>query len=254
MKNTVKVIYICTIVFITVIAIGYGLYRNLGTSFKVGKFTLFGRTYSDAGKLMEETIDLNSVGSFESIKVDTAIGEFVLEEGDESQITYTYDENCKPEILVNNGELQITQKMNRKVNMNTNDAGYMLKIVVPRDSHFAKTELKLDLGSITMDDIEADELEIEADLGAVEVNDCDFGEVTIKASLGAVELKNTNFIKGDIDADLGSVEIQGNLEELKVDCSLGSVEINTDSELDLNKLDLNADLGSIKINGKTFNS
>jgi len=251
MKNTVKAIYICILVIVTIIAVGYGIYRNYGLNFKVGKFTFFGKTYAGSGDFVENTIDINSLDSFEKITIDASIGELVIEEGDSPEIYYHYLEERVPEIEVKDGELKIVQKnpSNVNVNNNTND---LLKIVLPKDSHYTKVDISLDLGSITIDDIDADVLDIEAGLGAVETNKCNFDELTIDASLGAVELRKTNIANGDINADLGSVEVDGTLNVLKVNCDLGSIEIKSDNTLNPDNLNLTASLGSISVNGKSY--
>ena len=103
--------------------------------------------------------------------------------------------------------------------------------------------LKSDLGSIEIGDLKADELEADVDLGSIELAGTVNGDVTASTDMGSIILtlaEDPDDFNYEINTDLGSITVgnqdysgmdrekiveNGSEEKMKLDSSMGSIEI-----------------------------
>lgn len=217
-----------------------------------------------------------SFDGFDSVNLELSVGDMDIVYGDGYQVLYNYPEKLKPQVKVKGDTLVVTQKTKSDFNFigfdnlsSFSDLDYDLIITIPKDAKLKDVFLSLDMGAVSLEDMEMNNLTIEADMGNVELSNSSCTNITANADMGNIEMENVTFMTAECDADMGSIEIlnsdfqfaecdadmgsieiSGNFEAVAAECSMGSVSVDTDKDLETVGLDLSADMGSVTVNGK----
>lgn len=263
-QNSWKNIYLICLTIVTILCIIGGIVWHVGGSF---------RPHEDLKKTAEMT-DV-SLDKFKSVDTKLSMGDLSIVYGDSYMVSYNYPNKLQPEIEVKNGTLHVKQKVKGGLKLGFNDLGnlkdmdYDLVITVPKNEKLDTVSLSMDMGAISLSNIEINNLTVDADMGNIEINDTTLEKITVDADMGNIELRNVTCEKAEFDADMGnieaqdsifksvfcdadmgSVEIRGEFEVVTAKCEMGSVSVETEQDLENVTMDLSADMGSVTVNGK----
>lgn len=166
----------------------------------------------------EETNDEHNLNqklqAFSKIKIDSAIMEIRIEEGNDFYISSNWNRDwLRPELSVNNGVLNVIQKSNRKNKAGTNNC--RVTITVPADTKLGDIDIDSNIGEIKLRKLEAE-------------------DVSINLNVGEISLRDVNF------------------ENVTIDNNVGEVSVDTDANLDDYDISLSTDVGQVNYNGRSY--
>lgn len=228
------------LIIVTVAAVYYGIKTHL----------------YDEGETVNDEFEVK--GDIKTLDIKAAMLNVKIEDGDEIKITYKGDERLKPDYTYD--ETTKTLKIEQKKTVKTTNlsSDNKLTIEIPENHQMDNFTLELDMGNLKVDEIIAKEISIEDNMGNVEIektdsdsivvdanmgnvtiSKCDAKDVEVKAAMGNVEIKLEEDIKDysiDASASLGNLTIgndkvsgsykqSGEKGTIKVECSLGDVDI-----------------------------
>lgn len=242
---------------ITVAAIIIGIRIHFGWDF--GWFN-FGRYGKASDKTIEMTYEFGS--DIKILKLESSLMDVKIKEGNNPLVEYEGMESIKPICEYNESSKTLTIKQpDIKVRNAKSSSDNELVITLPENAMLDLFDLQQSCGDVSIDDIRAERIEIENNLGEVrakevaattlditdnlgnvEIKECTAGDVTVEASLGNVDVElNDNIVDYSItaNASLGNITIDGKKYNgsftqsgskgtIKVDASLGDVEISGD--------------------------
>ena len=209
-----------------------------------------------------------ATGSFSKLDCSLAIGDLIIQPGDEYSYEYkNYPSGKEPEIKLKNGTLEIRQKGN--LDLWTNNKSYkdsQVIITVPAESGIT-ADLKISMGQVEMNDLKLGDvkinanmgevilkkcttadIDIDANMGGINLTECDFLMGDLDANMGSINILNSSFLQADCDSDMGSITVSGYYNDLTADCDMGSIDV--ESENSDTKFDLDTDMGSVRVNGR----
>lgn len=193
----------------------------------------------------EKSFDAKEVKKLE-LNIDAA--EVIVTSSKDDKITYATKNMKKSEANLDGKTLRL--KAEKKNNTKPDGTVYL---VIPDGYGFEKLKINIGAGTMTMDELLAEDVNI--DLGAGEIEIVDTKAEKIKASIGAGTLvfDNAKVEKIDADVSMGSMEFKGNIEEnLKLEVGMGSVEMMLDGSYDDHSYSVETGLGSVSIGGHEF--
>ena len=246
---------ICLIILgvVTVGCIIYGTVYHIGGGFKNLKRSGF--IVTDDGKDGgfsfhfdfdddEETNDEHNLNqklqAFSKIKIDSAIMEIRIEEGNDFYISSNWNRDwLRPEVSVNNGVLNVIQKNNRKNKAGTNNC--RVTITVPADTKLGDIDIDSNVGEIKLRKLEAEDVSINLNVGEISLRDMNFENVTIDNNVGEVSV-DTDASLDDYDislaTDVGQVNYIGRSytrcyhqngsgkNRIKINTNVGEINVN----------------------------
>lgn len=224
MKKTIfliilGVVTIGCIIYGTVYHIGGGLKNLKRSGFivtddgKDGGFS-FHFDFDDDEETNDEHNLNQKLQAFSKIKIDSAIMEIRIEEGNDFYISSNWNRDwLRPELSVNNGVLNVIQKSNRKNKAGTNNC--RVTITVPADTKLGDININSNVGEIKLRSLDADDIGINLNVGEISLRDVNFENVTI-------------------------------------DNNVGEVSVDTDANLDDYDISLSTDVGQVNYNGRSY--
>ncbi len=248
-----KTIFLIILGVVTVGCIIYGTVYHIGGGFKNLKRSGF--IVTDDGKdggfslhfdfdTDEETNDEHNLNqklqAFSKIKIDSAIMEIRIEEGNDFYISSNWNRDwLRPEVSVNNGVLNVIQKSNRKNKAGTNNC--RVTITVPADTKLGDIDIDSNVGEIKLRKLEAEDVSINLNVGEISLRDMNFENVTIDNNVGEVSV-DTDASLDDYDislaTDVGQVNYIGRSykrsynqngsgkNRIKINTNVGEINVN----------------------------
>ena len=231
-----KAVFFIVLVAITLFCIFYGTSKHVGNLKHV-----FKDDYEEENKVFTEKNLINETfQSFSKIDLNAAIMEVTIEEGSDFKVEGSYNkESLKPEIIVRNGTLVLTQKGTRN---GSNPGINKCKVVItlPRQAALDSVQINSNVGDIKLADFIANEIGINLNVGEIEVRNVSFDKIRCANNVGKVSIKSAASIKDyEISAstDVGGVRIDGHSykrsynqqgkgsKRIKVDTNVGEINI-----------------------------
>lgn len=142
------------------------------------------------------------------------------------------------------GDMRVSGFTFEKINID-GDAGN----VIFNDIKSEKLSIKTDAGNIEIADSKVGDTNISSDAGNIELTNVTAKDINADTDMGNIELKNTDFEDGEFTSELGNIEVFGNFEKITAKCSLGNVEIDSDT-IESAKISAKVSMGALKIGGK----
>ncbi len=215
----------------------------------------------------EVSSQIASTDAFTSIEGKLAIGDLKIMSGEEYRVEFkNYPSGKQPSVDISNGKLKIQSKGSSWSLFSSDFTADASLIITVPDTELDKVEMELDMGSIELQGLKAEEMTLEANMGSITLNNCKSEKLNMDADMGSISLEDVTFTKGSFDADMGaidlirvsfdsadcnagmgSIDVDGSFNRLDADCSMGSIEVK--NSVANAKYDLDTDLGSVTVNG-----
>ncbi len=240
---------------IALMAFGFGI-AILGIAFVVG----------NSREALAETSFRESYKDVESINLQVAYGQVIIQSGDTFSIDASHVAENSLKSYVENGTWYIEENYytNRSVfgfNISLGNIGrwnrdYNPKIVitVPESFQAESFQIEVDAGDVQIDSINAKEGEISVGAGRVTVdhikieNESRYSVDAGKMTLNDVDLKDINLSCG-----VGQVTVKGKLTgNNDISCDLGDIELYLEGDSKDYSYDINSDIGNITVDGRKY--
>ena len=208
-----------------------------------------------------------STDAFTSVEGKLSVGDLVIVTGDEYRVECNnFPSGKAPSVEVSGGKLKISGKGNGWSLFSSDFSSDASLVITVPDTKLDKVEMELDMGSIELNGLEAEEMTLEANMGSITLKNCRSEKLNMDADMGSIELQDVTFTKGSFDADMGaidlirvtfdnadcnagmgSIDVDGSFQRLDADCSMGSIDVK--NSVTNAKYDLDTDMGSVTVNG-----
>lgn len=202
---------------------------------------------------------LNSEGStinnFSKINLDlnNSSIELIGTENEENKIEVSYKNDSKIYYSIKNDTLKVYDISNRH-HKNYKNAN-IIKIYIPKDRIIKSLYSDLNIGYLSINDLEFGNLELENDLGNININNSNINNSDISLNLGELNAKNTIFTNLELDNEMGSININGQIigrNNISVD--MGEIILNLNQNKDDTYIIAENNMGNISIDGKDYSS
>ncbi len=246
-------VYSTLLSLVTVAAIVLGLFIHNG-----GFRPVFNLTFGN-DEVVDQDFDIDP--GVKKIDMDASLMDITIKEGDKFAAEYHGSKKLLPTFSYDSGDgkLKIKQeKVNsKKINVNKDNK---MTITIPKGTKFEDFDLDLNLGKITVDELNALDIDITDNLGDVKLGTVSAEKIDVDANLGNVEIESCNAEKIDISASMGNVEItmaEGRVldeYEIEAETSLGNVTVGNESKTKsfkqkgkAGKIDIDCSMGDVTI-------
>ena len=222
MKKTVLliilgVITLFCIIFGTIrhVGRGFNLFNNpvihLGDNDPEVNFKWDWHSDNDGNKESNFSID-QSLDKFSAIKIDAAVMEIRIEEGDKFYIESTFTrEWMRPRISVTNGTLEVKQGR-QKNGFNGGNNNCRVVITVPAGTKFSDVDIDSNVGDIKLRKLTAENIDIQTNVGEVSVRDVNFDRLEVDSNVGEVSVVPVSSVDEysiSVSTDVGEVRVDG---------------------------------------------
>lgn len=227
-----KKIYISILTLVTLLCIGVGIYWQYTGSF------------SSHGEIVNEQVALDE---FTSLTVNGDIMDFTLKTGTDYKLTYSCSQNLEPVVRNQQGHVTLSQK-SQQIWFSLHNQNCKVTLEIPTDACLDNLDVELDLGTLTLRDIQADRAELEADTGNITLSDCTLQTLKTEDDLGNVSADHSYLGNATLEADTGNVTLSScDFANLTARSDLGNVKIDSVKDLNDYSIDAKCDLGDISI-------
>ena len=222
MKKTVLliilgVITLFCIIFGTIrhVGRGFNLFNNpvihLGDNDPEVNFKWDWHSDNDGNKESNFSID-QSLDKFSAIKIDAAVMEIRIEEGDKFYLESTFTrEWMRPRISVTNGTLEVKQGR-QKNGFNGGNNNCRVVITVPAGTKFSDVDIDSNVGDIKLRKLTAENIDIQTNVGEVSVRDVNFDRLEVDSNVGEVSVVPVSSVDEysiSVSTDVGEVRVDG---------------------------------------------
>ena len=222
MKKTVLLIILGAI---TVFCIIIGTIRNVGNGFSLfnnpvihlgddaPEVNFKWKWHSDNDGNKENNYSINqSLDKFSSIKIDAAVMEIRVEEGDKFYFDSTFTRDwLRPKVSVENDTLVIKQGR-QKNGFKGGNNNCRVVITVPSGSKFSDVDIDSNVGDIKLRNIIAENIDIQTNVGEVSVRDVSFDKLEVDSNVGEISIDPVYSIDEysiSASTDVGEVRVDG---------------------------------------------
>ncbi|MEG1931595.1 MAG: DUF4097 family beta strand repeat-containing protein [Pygmaiobacter sp.] len=159
------------------------------------------------------------------LEVELVAGEFVLQQGDNFAVEASTSARSSVTSKVESGvwKIKTTQKNNIKQREG------VVTITIPYDYDLEELELDLAAGSITVNDITAQQANIVVGAGEIDFTGCTLANAEFECAMGQLTFEGTLTGRGTINCGMGQIDIfsTGNAADYGygLECGMGSVDI-----------------------------
>ncbi len=231
MSDKTKKTYLAVLTLVTVAAIIIGSCIHILNAFYHWKdlFRLPGGHESvEAGTTDFE----NEYDSVKSIKIDCAMSEVTIEEGDSFSVSFEGAERMRPAVSKSDdGTLSIIQDGDDH-RLPLKDEDNEITITVKEAEKLDRLDINLAMGDVKMDEVYASSINISAAMGNVRGEDLVADDIILDAAMGNIEFSEADF------------------KNLRADAAMGSVSVDCKNDLAAYDITASADMGTIKVGGK----
>lgn len=248
-----KTIFYIVLGVITVAAIIFGVYRNVGFTRPA---SFFGRVitypfYDDEDKdAKRESKFFGKYGTYkdeqtfddiDEIKIHADVMSLTIESGSENKISYECNnDGFIPEINVRNGKLVVNQKGIR-VNFGASTYKCKLCITLKDTSKIDYLDINSDVGDIFIEGVSLTKLNVNQDVGNLILSGLDLEKGKVNTDVGNIEIRNLKEIDAfdmDVSCSIGSVSYKGkrtkknfhqkgnDIRSLTINCDVGDIDID----------------------------
>ncbi|MDL2254427.1 DUF4097 domain-containing protein [Ruminococcaceae bacterium OttesenSCG-928-I18] len=135
---------------------------------------------------------------------------------------------------------------------NGQDVTTVFTIYLPKNA--AGLEAQLDLGVMTVKDLEVDWLDLSLDFGSAQVKDVKAARADFTVDLGGMEVRDVEADDCSLNVDLGSVELTGVVHHsLNTNCELGAIVVKMPRPANGYNCTTEVNLGNIEVDGISTN-
>ncbi|MGL4798215.1 MAG: DUF4097 family beta strand repeat-containing protein [Cellulosilyticaceae bacterium] len=188
--------------------------------------------------------------AFEKVTIDTRSVDIVLEAGDGYGIQLRYQSPEKINYKVVGNELTVVQEKHSPHRSIKKTEG-KVTITVPRESLLGDIKLEVDMGDVTIGDMEADTVRIDAGMGEVLVKQMTVQEIEVNSGMGDVDLKGVTSYDTVVNLGMGEALLEGTFEgDVIVSNGMGDIEIITSKPEIFYNYDLEKGMGTVDMNGR----
>lgn len=209
------------------------------------------------------------------LKIDVSAGKVIIKRGKSNvtNVTYSYNEQYKPEIVLNDGgvltvktvdkhwydfrywftdapiiEIAIPEKCEPEMNVSIN-AG---TVEIGDGEWNALINVKLNAGAVSIGDVVVENLNIEINAGAVQAGKIQAESVTCRIKAGAFDAKKITCKEFECNISAGAANVKKlDSSQIRLDVSAGSVELGlVDSKLNY-RIDVEKSAGSCNVTTQT---
>ncbi len=238
--NKAKRAYLIVIWTITLIAICVGLAIHVGGF--IGPFAFF----SNAGEMVEDTIEIRDTVTKLDVNVD--LGSVEIISGDNFSVSYNYPEKFVPNIRVKNEKLTIEEK-NDTPRFGKNDSTYCITITIPEEIKITDCNVEAAIGEINITDVDMKKMEVSADIGTIDLKNVKGNALDVEANMGEIDLKSCSFNNVNAKADMGDITLDGDFNIIEAFCDMGDIDITTEKPTNEISVKAECELGDAEVNG-----
>lgn len=210
-----------------------------------------------------ETREVVLEGPITDLEADLSMFSFELRAGDTDEAVLRYPVAMDPDLYTftyeqNGSKLTLKDAWHGRSRFGINLGwGEMMgrnetkiELTLPAGTVLEQLRADLSMGSVLMEDLEAERTDVDIDMGSMTVNDSDLGVLHARLDMGSFNMRNLVLADGSetvlsMGSADGSLTLRG---DLNIQASMGSVSLQL---LDTRPIsyDVQADMGSIEIGG-----
>ena len=161
-----------------------------------------------------------------SLKVDLAMTEVTIHEGETWTVSFYHFPKGKFEAKKTNTHLSIRNTMRESF---PNNPDFRVEITIPQEAKLEKADINLSMGTLNVDRLHADAMDLEFSMTKVTLSDITAQTVKLESSMGDFDLDGVIEKSCTIDQSMGKVTLllSGKEEDYytKIDNSMGSVRV-----------------------------
>lgn len=240
-----------------------GIMAIAGSALAFAAFAMGADTsvYWDSGFKVADAqrYDFNEVLSdFDNIDLNMDIGDVIIKTSDTFRIEgYYYGPQHEIRYSVENGILSVTSESEEdgfwisNFSLSSIKSGNVV-IYVPENTELKSVGMKLDAGSVTVENIAAVSFAASLELGDLKMTDSVLNNADVSCSAGRVSGKNLSMNSGEIENNLGDVSLSGVFTgTIDISCDMGSLALDVDGYKNEYSYRGAVDIGDIKIDGQS---
>ena len=248
-----KTVFLIIITAITVLCILLGAFRHLHISDKPSKKfgSSIGRSIHNATSFADDFFDdldddaewsyndSDNLEKFDSIKIDGHVMGIEIKYGSTYSINTKYIHDwMKPAHKVSDGVLKISQPGFRRKRVANGNC--KVSITIPQGIKLDSLHINVDVGGVTIDDLQIEDGVISTDVGGIDLDNVEFETFKITSDVGGVSVNLASPISEytlDVRSDIGGISVTGASAKrsysqygttdkyLKVKTDVGGIEI-----------------------------
>lgn len=127
-------------------------------------------------------------------------------------------------------------------------------LYVPASYYFEKATLDLGAGSMTVEELQTDNLEANVGAGKMDFVRLNAGQATLDCGAGQITVEELNSREAEVSVGMGSVRLTGDVtERLTGECSMGELKATLVGEQNDFNYDLSCGMGEMKVGEDSYN-
>lgn len=248
-------VYLIILYCVTVLCVIGGLVSHaVGFALRAGK-VLNLNVFSKAGSATERVSTELSEDRFTSLELDIDAANVTIEKGDAFGVNWEGDSGRKPEVQLKGSTLHVKQSSGFHI-LPSFTGQDTLTVTIPDSQELQSLTVDLDMGNLTVREIQAGKTDLDLDMGNVQLTDAAFTSLEVDAAMGNISFSELTVEKGSMDADMGNIEGSGlnDFSSFEMDADLGNIEVDLHQEEAELTLKVSTDLGNAKVNGEKTGS
>ena len=197
-------------------------------------------------------IDYDDSGVIDTISIDAEACSVVISTGSVDSIEANYEgkEELMPEITYDEGQLLISQHVNRNQDIGVFNNGPEVVITIPEGTEIGDINVNMDAGNLELNYLTFTGMTGELDAGNIEIRNCTADTVRIATDAGNYELENSAINTLALEAAAGNIELSNiDFEIANVESDFGNIEISGIDDIGYYTIDIESDLANVEVDG-----
>lgn len=189
--------------------------------------------------------------AFENINIEASVNNIEIVSSNKYKVELKYDETYgKIDYKVENDTLKIAQNSYKK-SMNIIVNNY-IKIYVPKDVKVKNLNISLEVGNITLENLDINKSTFKSKVGNMEIKQCLVNEVDASVDKGNIDINESTINKNlKLKSDVGNSNLNGKfLGHINISENVGDIKLNIDENENLYNYKGSTNTGNLIINGK----
>lgn len=189
--------------------------------------------------------------AFENINIEASVNNIEIVSSNKYKVELKYDETYgKIDYKVENDTLKIAQNPYKK-SMNIIVNNY-IKIYVPKDVKVKNLNISLEVGNITLENLDINKSTFKSKVGNMEIKQCLVNEVDASVDKGNIDINESTINKNlKLKSDVGNSNLNGKfLGHINISENVGDIKLNIDENENLYNYKGSTNTGNLIINGK----
>ena len=227
-----KKLIMLVLIIVTIAAVYYGIKTHLYTE----------------GEIINDDFEVK--GDIRNLDIDAAMLDVRIEDGDEIKVQYKGDERFRPTWKYDEASGTLSIKQPKSVKTGNFNKESRLTIEIPKEHQMDSFTVNLDMGNLKIEELLAKDISLEDNMGNIEIEKSVSDKIKVEANMGNVVIRKCDTTDVTVNAAMGNVEIK--LEEdiedytIKAETSLGNLTIG--KEHHTGSFDQTGTKGTIKVN------